>query len=217
MKQKLPSFQEFKRRSLQSSVIPFHLPTFAGPSHKDVDSGGISKIENKTIVITAIKSTIALPAISSALSSLTNMEPQRPAPPGHPMSGAPCLSLHCKNKGVSGGYCKKHGGRRCTHVGCKKSSQSKGLCRRHGGGTLCSFEGCTRGPQRAGLCHSVSIFYVVEININRFFCSMEEEGCVQWPVASRRIEGKVFVSVMVEENDVWYKIVIEQREKNNIV
>ena len=60
-------------------------------------------------------------------------------------------------------------------------------------------------------------FYVVEMNINGVFYSMEEKGCVQWPVASRRIEGKDFVFVMVEESDVWYKIVIEQREKNNIV
>ena len=191
MQPRLPSFQEFTRRSLHSSILPFHLPPIIVPFHRDVLYGGIARNKNGTVFvskprdmevlptplpsfikteekrpvqwkrpasqsITAVRYRIEPAATSSAFSSSNNAK-QRAVPLGHPMAGAPCLSLHCKNKGVTNGLCKTHGGgKRCTYFGCKKSSQSMGLCRKHGGGKLCTFEGCTSGTQRGGRCHLVS-------------------------------------------------------------
>ena len=173
MGQNLPSFQEFKRRSLQSIIIPFNLPTIAAPFQRGggAISGGKKKTKLNAAIIIPVKSTVR-----SSASAGPNNPRQMTVPPGHPMSGAPCMSLHCRNKGVSNGLCKKHGGgRRCDIAECKKSSQSKGLCRAHGGGKLCSVDGCFRRPQHGGLCHMVRTdIYFKVMNINGVFCSMGE-------------------------------------------
>lgn len=158
MQQRLPSFQEFKTRALHSFIsrTPFHLPTFTAPVHRDVHLGKNYGKEDGVIMSTSIMNPVKPKATSSA-SPISNKTMQRTAPRrGPPMSGAPCLTPHCKNLGVSIGLCKAHGGgKRCGITGCKKSSQSRGLCRAHGGGKICSVGECTRGAQRGGLCYMV--------------------------------------------------------------
>ena len=163
----------------QSIPIPFLLPTIAGLSHEDVDLGKIYEIENKTKLKTAIKTTtIALPAISSALSSSTNMEPQRPVPLGHPMSDASTLlyrsiipsrgnnaienSVHqggpkyaipweaASSRPFSGK--RASGPKLCKELNCPRQAQGGGLCKKHGGGIRCDIAGCKKSSQSKGLC-----------------------------------------------------------------
>ena len=166
----LPSFIEFQRQC--SSPLPLQPRTFpdkicrsmegAGPAsnhikeqRETVHQYDLSNTNHRYLALRAL-CTERMARKPTTREPVIVVEPVRKIP-----RGDPCLILDCKSKGLSGGYCKTHGGgRRCEIVGCGKSSQSMGLCRKHGGGKPCAFEGCWAGRQRAGFCHRVSTFQV---------------------------------------------------------